>query len=427
MVAPPSKMREEKGDKTSQESGAVRRIALTVENDPELFVPSSGIIKSTPVSLLSSSSSSLSSKKATVSLNDCLACSGCVTSAETILIQEQSTSKLVSKLKYLQTPSSEQMAIDADDPSKPEELLIVTISPNSIASIANRLSIGAVNCFNLLSKWLKSLGVHIVCDAAVGGDIALIEAREEFIKRYQSHRENSMAKAKAETVAAAQATTGASSSKPSVRVVGMKKNPNWIEPPTTSAYSSKRFLPLSSQTPVPFAQPIQVTSPIVPVLTSNCPGWVCFAEKKHPEVLQYISSTKSPQQIIGSILKDIIYAEGNHDVFHVSVQPCFDKKLEASRLDFYHESIEYKEVDLVLSTTELMDFLIESSVVIPNIDDREGTLSEEKRVVTYLESLSGRHGSSSSDSGSGNYRDIEILFQSAIRPCEFNLKTPITS
>ena len=390
-------------DTMQAESGSERRIALTVENDPELFVPRSGIIKSAPVSIPSSSS-----KKATVSLNDCLACSGCVTSAETVLIQEQSTSKLTNKLKSLKTAVT-----DLEDPGKPRELIVVTLSPNSVASMANRLSIEVVKCFQLLSTWLKSLGVYMVCDAAVGGDIALIETREEFIKKFQNHRNNltkETKETKEETV-----TSTPSVSKSATRVVGIKRNPNWFQPPTTSAYSSTRYLPVSSQTPTPYSEPIQMTSPLLPVLTSNCPGWICFAEKKHSEALKYISSTKSPQQIIGSVLKNIVYSDDSSTVFHVSVQPCFDKKLEASRLDFYHESSNSKEVDLVLSTTEFMDFLFESSVI---ASDRRNTsldgtekndASDGKIVLSFLEDIS--HQALCKDSRSSS--EFESLFQSA--------------
>jgi iron only hydrogenase large subunit-like protein len=41
-----------------------------------------------------------------------------------------------------------------------------------------------------------------------------------------------------------------------------------------------------------------------PMLASACPGWVCYAEKTHGDfVLPYISTTKSPQQIMGTIVK----------------------------------------------------------------------------------------------------------------------------
>ena len=71
----------------------------------------------------------------------------------------------------------------------------------------------------------------------------------------------------------------------------------------------------------------------LPMLASNCPGWVCFAEKSQPQALPYISSTKSPQQILGNIIHYIYQKRNSINIkpYVVSIQPCFDKKLEASR------------------------------------------------------------------------------------------------
>ena len=41
----------------------------------------------------------------------------------------------------------------------------------------------------------------------------------------------------------------------------------------------------------------------VPLLTSSYPGWICFVEKTHPEVIPYLSTVKSPQQVMGSLVK----------------------------------------------------------------------------------------------------------------------------
>lgn len=66
---------------------------------------------------------------------------------------------------------------------------------------------------------------------------------------------------------------------------------------------------------------------------------MCFAEKKQPQSLQYISTTKSAQQIIGSIFKTVICKKyipdiSVSDIYHVAIMPCFDKKLEATRKVF---------------------------------------------------------------------------------------------
>lgn len=40
------------------------------------------------------------------------------------------------------------------------------------------------------------------------------------------------------------------------------------------------------------------------MLASACPGWVCYAEKTHSEMLPFISRTKSPQQVMGTLVKE---------------------------------------------------------------------------------------------------------------------------
>lgn len=85
----------------------------------------------------------------------------------------------------------------------------------------------------------------------------------------------------------------------------------------------------------------------LPLLTSECPGWICYAEKTQGEyIIPYISRVKSPQQILGSLVK----TNKSENVYHLSVQPCFDKKLEASRKDFYDEEKQQYDVDCVIST-----------------------------------------------------------------------------
>lgn len=43
----------------------------------------------------------------------------------------------------------------------------------------------------------------------------------------------------------------------------------------------------------------------LPVLTSACPGWICYAEKTHGStIIPYISTARSPQQVMGSLVKD---------------------------------------------------------------------------------------------------------------------------
>ena len=104
-----------------------------------------------------------------------------------------------------------------------------------------------------------------------------------------------------------------------------------------------------------FVERYKNNSKNLPILSSACPGFICYAEKTHGSfILPYISAVKSPQQIMGSLVKD--YLAKKLDVtpdvlYHVSIMPCFDKKLEASRKEFNNEFHQTRDVDCVLSTS----------------------------------------------------------------------------
>ncbi|KAG5830033.1 hypothetical protein ANANG_G00319000 [Anguilla anguilla] len=82
------------------------------------------------------------------------------------------------------------------------------------------------------------------------------------------------------------------------------------------------------------------------MLASACPGWICYAEKTHGDfILPYISTTRSPQQVMGSLVKGYFAEQHNltpKQIYHVTVMPCFDKKLEASRSDFFLKEADTK-------------------------------------------------------------------------------------
>jgi len=99
----------------------------------------------------------------------------------------------------------------------------------------------------------------------------------------------------------------------------------------------------------------------LPILSSSCPGWICYAEKTHGDLLiPHISAVKSPQQITGSLVKDVLSKHCGvtpDRIYHVTVMQCYDKKLEASRQDFYDDIYSTKDVDLVLTAGEVEEML----------------------------------------------------------------------
>lgn len=91
-------------------------------------------------------------------------------------------------------------------------------------------------------------------------------------------------------------------------------------------------------------------------------GWVCYAEKTHGNfILPYISVTKSPQQIMGSLVKYHLAENmglSPEQIYHVTVMPCYDKKLEASREDFYNQQRKTRDVDCVITSSTYYNFYI---------------------------------------------------------------------
>ncbi|XP_038066334.1 cytosolic Fe-S cluster assembly factor narfl-like [Patiria miniata] len=217
-------------------------------------------------------------KKAQITLNDCLACSGCITSAESVLITQQSQEEL---LRVLEANNK------LPEGHEEKKLVVVSVSPQSRASLAARYHLSIQETARRLTGFLKELGVHHVFDETFARDFSLLQSQKEFVDRFRRREEKGT----------------------------------------------------------------------VPMLASACPGWVCYAEKTHGSyILPYISTTKSPQQVMGSLIKDYYSKQSGirpHHVYHATIMPCFDKKLEASREDFYNDVYSTRDVDCVITSGEV--------------------------------------------------------------------------
>ena len=111
-----------------------------------------------------------------------------------------------------------------------------------------------------------------------------------------------------------------------------------------------------------FLRRLEVGGPF-PMFTSCCPAWVKYLENENPKFLRNISSCKSPQQMFGSLLKEKYKkkdAEDGRTTYHISIMPCTAKKMEAARPEFEHDGV--REVDLVLTTQELIDMIKEAGI-----------------------------------------------------------------
>ena len=101
----------------------------------------------------------------------------------------------------------------------------------------------------------------------------------------------------------------------------------------------------------------------LPLITSCSPGWVKFCEMYHPDLLENVSSCKSPQQMFGAIIKTW-YAETNgidpKDIVSVSVMPCTAKKFEVDRDD--QSAAGVPDVDISITTRELARMIQKASI-----------------------------------------------------------------
>ena len=112
----------------------------------------------------------------------------------------------------------------------------------------------------------------------------------------------------------------------------------------------------------------------LPLFTSCCPAWVRYLETEHPEMLGHLSSCKSPQGMLGAIIKKYVpeyYKDiTSENLVSVSVMPCTAKKAEAIRKQFRREDGSY-EVDYVLTTQELGRLIKSAGVDFKSIEGVE--------------------------------------------------------
>ena len=97
----------------------------------------------------------------------------------------------------------------------------------------------------------------------------------------------------------------------------------------------------------------------LPLITSCCPAWIQYAEKKHPELLENISTCRSPMQMMASIVKAQAKDKGEKH-FHVAIMPCTAKKFEATREEFSMDG--ERNVDAVLTTKGLIRMIQEAGI-----------------------------------------------------------------
>jgi len=215
-------------------------------------------------------------QKVEISLDDCLACSGCITSAEEIMLQQHNIDEILNFLEENKKKLENAKAI-----------VVAGISSQSLASLCVESGESVGDFQNRIWSALRNNGVDYIFDYSLATAVALNSTFEKFME-------------------------------------------NEVE--NQKSWSKQK-----------------------PLICSACPGWVVYAEKTHGELVsEYLSKIKSPQQILGRKIKKYFSTTKNfatQKVYHFSVMPCFDKKLEAAR-KANRISEEEPEVDVVISTDE---------------------------------------------------------------------------
>ena len=104
----------------------------------------------------------------------------------------------------------------------------------------------------------------------------------------------------------------------------------------------------------------------LPQFTSCCPSWIRYAEIYHPELLDNISSCKSPIGMQCSIIKNYFTEKKGFEpskVITVAITPCTAKKMEAKEYTL--------NIDHVLTVSELALLLKEEDIHFPDLDDSD--------------------------------------------------------
>jgi iron only hydrogenase large subunit-like protein len=162
------------------------------------------------------------------------------------------------------------------------------------------------------------------------------------------------------------------------------------------------------------------TTPKAPILTSACPGWICYAEKTHPYVLPHLSRLKSPQALTGTLIKSVLSERYNvppSQIWHLAIMPCFDKKLEASRgeltsaawLPSYDQSQDkIRDTDCVITARELLHLAAARGINFASLprtplSSADRTPFPDPKIDAFLFPLSRRKNQSVAAGPSGGY------------------------
>ncbi len=110
-----------------------------------------------------------------------------------------------------------------------------------------------------------------------------------------------------------------------------------------------------------------------PMFTSCCPGWIRFVKSQFPQLVRYLSTAKSPQQMFGAAMKTYFAKElgvSPDKIFTISVMPCVAKKAERE-MELFYEEYAGHDVDVVVTTRELVKMIRSAHIRPDTLEDIE--------------------------------------------------------
>ena len=110
----------------------------------------------------------------------------------------------------------------------------------------------------------------------------------------------------------------------------------------------------------------------LPLITSCSPGWVKYCEHNYPDMLDNLSTAKSPMEMFAAVLKTYYpkkFELAPESIYSVAIMPCTSKKFEAQRPE--HSVSGSQDVDASLTTRELARMIKQAGIDFVNLPDGE--------------------------------------------------------
>ncbi len=101
----------------------------------------------------------------------------------------------------------------------------------------------------------------------------------------------------------------------------------------------------------------------LPIFTSCCPAWIKYLETEHPDMLNHLSSCKSPMSMLSPVLKTLVpehFGISKDNMVVVAIMPCTAKKYECKRPELTTNG--KPDTDYVLTTQELGRMIKEAGI-----------------------------------------------------------------